>query len=130
MKYQEEERTGGKLGRSGIGGNERKREQWRQQRRWRDMMTEMVNAKSGDGDGSNNKAGGNEEGEESGRLRRRKGKVSWNRQKMETIVITERAELNCGEWQPKVRRRGRWRINPEGAGERKGLARLRKRASC
>ena len=62
------------------------------------MMTEMVNVKSGDGDGGNNKAGGNEEGEESGRLRRRKGKVSWNRQKMETIVIMERAELNCGEW--------------------------------
>ena len=43
------------------------------------MMTEMVNAKSGNGDGGNDKAGGNEEGEESGRLRRRKGKVSWNR---------------------------------------------------
>ena len=94
------------------------------------MMTEMVNTKSGNGDGGNNKAGGNEEGEESGRLRRRKGKVSWNRQKMETIVITERAELNCGEWQPKVRRRGRRRINPEGTGERKDLTRLRKRASC
>ena len=52
------------------------------------MMTEMVNMKSGNGDGGNNKAGGNKEGEESGRLRRRKGKVSWNRQKMETIAVS------------------------------------------
>ena len=39
------------------------------------MMTETVNVKLGDVDGGNNKPGGNEEREELGGQRRRKGKI-------------------------------------------------------
>jgi hypothetical protein len=41
----------------------------------RATMTEMVNVNSVDGDGGNNKPGKNEEGEELGGQRRRKGKI-------------------------------------------------------
>ena len=41
----------------------------------RAMMTETVNVKSVDGDGSNNKPGENEEGEELGGQRRKKEKI-------------------------------------------------------